>query len=472
MWRELIEVFDEVADSPRRPGARDHRRRRRVLLGRRPHRHRRTPRTCTGGVGGVAAVDAGRRPVRAAAPRAPHPDDRGGERRRRRRRAATSRSAATWSSRRTGPGSPRSSRSAGLSVDFGGSWILPRLIGMHRAKELVFLADIIDAAEADRIGLVNRVVPHDELDAAVRELARPAGRAAAGAALGEQAAAEPEPLGVDGGRARVRGRRAGHELPVGRHRRGGRRVRAEAPAEFTGPLSAVLQRRRGASGPSRDRRPSAFARRDRIPVGRGDPQHEGVVRFPLGAARGAGEQERAARVGLGLDRGSVIGATVQVHRECFGRSARFLDRSGAWTATLSGNPGKCRGCGEPGASVTLGAVTGEVLLAASGAIAGLMLVTWLAQPGAARCVDRRPGVAARLRGRGMGRPRAWPTATRPGSWLLVALVTIWGLRLSVHLAWRKHGEPEDYRYQAMRKHWGSAVRADQPRDRVRAPGRR
>jgi len=59
----------------------------------------------------------------------------------------------------------------GLSVDFGGSWLLPRLIGMHRAKELVFLADIIDAAEADRIGLVNRVVPHDELDAAVRDIA-------------------------------------------------------------------------------------------------------------------------------------------------------------------------------------------------------------------------------------------------------------------------------------------------------------
>ncbi len=59
----------------------------------------------------------------------------------------------------------------GLSVDFGGSWLLPRLVGLHRAKELVFLADIIDAAEADRIGLVNRVVPHDELGAAVTELA-------------------------------------------------------------------------------------------------------------------------------------------------------------------------------------------------------------------------------------------------------------------------------------------------------------
>jgi enoyl-CoA hydratase/carnithine racemase len=59
----------------------------------------------------------------------------------------------------------------GLSVDFGGSWLLPRLIGLHRAKELVFLAEIIDAAEADRIGLVNRVVPHAELSATARELA-------------------------------------------------------------------------------------------------------------------------------------------------------------------------------------------------------------------------------------------------------------------------------------------------------------
>jgi 2-(1,2-epoxy-1,2-dihydrophenyl)acetyl-CoA isomerase len=59
----------------------------------------------------------------------------------------------------------------GLSVDFGGSWLLPRLVGMHRAKELVLLADIIDAAEADRIGLVNRVVPHDELMATALELA-------------------------------------------------------------------------------------------------------------------------------------------------------------------------------------------------------------------------------------------------------------------------------------------------------------
>ena len=52
----------------------------------------------------------------------------------------------------------------GLSIDFGGSWLLPRIVGMHRAKELALLADIINAAEAERIGLVNRVVPDAEID--------------------------------------------------------------------------------------------------------------------------------------------------------------------------------------------------------------------------------------------------------------------------------------------------------------------
>jgi enoyl-CoA hydratase/carnithine racemase len=65
----------------------------------------------------------------------------------------------------------------GLSIDFGGSWVLPRRVGMHRAKELALLAQIIDAKEADAIGLVNRVVPDADLDAFVADWA---GRLAAG----------------------------------------------------------------------------------------------------------------------------------------------------------------------------------------------------------------------------------------------------------------------------------------------------
>ncbi len=59
----------------------------------------------------------------------------------------------------------------GLSIDFGGSWLLPRLIGMHRAKELAFFADIISAKEAAELGLVNRVLPPGELDAFVTDWA-------------------------------------------------------------------------------------------------------------------------------------------------------------------------------------------------------------------------------------------------------------------------------------------------------------
>jgi 2-(1,2-epoxy-1,2-dihydrophenyl)acetyl-CoA isomerase len=57
-----------------------------------------------------------------------------------------------------------------LSIDYGGSWLLPRLVGIHKAKELAFLAEVISAADAERIGIVNRVVAADELDATVDEL--------------------------------------------------------------------------------------------------------------------------------------------------------------------------------------------------------------------------------------------------------------------------------------------------------------
>ena len=62
----------------------------------------------------------------------------------------------------------------GLSVDFGGSFLLPRIVGLQRAKELVLLAEVLSAAEADRMGLINYVVPHDQLDKKALELAQKA----------------------------------------------------------------------------------------------------------------------------------------------------------------------------------------------------------------------------------------------------------------------------------------------------------
>ena len=59
----------------------------------------------------------------------------------------------------------------GLVPDSGSSFFLPRLVGMGKALEMAFLGDPVGAEEALRLGLVNRVVPHDELHQATRELA-------------------------------------------------------------------------------------------------------------------------------------------------------------------------------------------------------------------------------------------------------------------------------------------------------------
>jgi len=56
--------------------------------------------------------------------------------------------------------------------DMGAAYLLPRLVGAGRATQLLMLGDTIDAATADRYGLVSELVADDELDAAVERLAR------------------------------------------------------------------------------------------------------------------------------------------------------------------------------------------------------------------------------------------------------------------------------------------------------------
>jgi 2-(1,2-epoxy-1,2-dihydrophenyl)acetyl-CoA isomerase len=59
----------------------------------------------------------------------------------------------------------------GLVPDGGGTWLLSRLVGLARAKELIYTGEVFDAAEAARLGLVNRVVPAADLDRVTRGLA-------------------------------------------------------------------------------------------------------------------------------------------------------------------------------------------------------------------------------------------------------------------------------------------------------------
>ena len=59
----------------------------------------------------------------------------------------------------------------GIAPDAAGAWILTRLVGIQKAKELFFFGDDVGAAEAYRIGLVNRLVPRAELQATLEELA-------------------------------------------------------------------------------------------------------------------------------------------------------------------------------------------------------------------------------------------------------------------------------------------------------------
>jgi 2-(1,2-epoxy-1,2-dihydrophenyl)acetyl-CoA isomerase len=59
----------------------------------------------------------------------------------------------------------------GLGGDFGITWPLARLLGEAKAKELLFLSDVLSAERALEVGLVNRVEPHEKFASAVRDIA-------------------------------------------------------------------------------------------------------------------------------------------------------------------------------------------------------------------------------------------------------------------------------------------------------------
>jgi 2-(1,2-epoxy-1,2-dihydrophenyl)acetyl-CoA isomerase len=59
----------------------------------------------------------------------------------------------------------------GLIPDGGVAYLLPRLVGLHKAKELVFFGDDLSASDAERLGIVNKVVPAAELQATAKEWA-------------------------------------------------------------------------------------------------------------------------------------------------------------------------------------------------------------------------------------------------------------------------------------------------------------
>ena len=59
----------------------------------------------------------------------------------------------------------------GLIPDCGGLYFLPKAVGVHKAKELMFTADLIDAATAEKMALVNHIFPAAELEDAVMQMA-------------------------------------------------------------------------------------------------------------------------------------------------------------------------------------------------------------------------------------------------------------------------------------------------------------
>lgn len=101
-----------------------------------------------------------------------------------------------WASDRASIGQTFSN--IGLHPDWGGAYFVPRLVGEARAAELFFFGEMVGAERALEIGLVNRVVPHDELMDEVREVAdRLAARPALALRLAKRAVRRSLAAGID-----------------------------------------------------------------------------------------------------------------------------------------------------------------------------------------------------------------------------------------------------------------------------------
>ena len=123
----------------------------------------------------------------------------------------------------------------GLVPDTGSTWFLPRLVGYAKAAEMIFTTDPVDAATAERIGLVNRVVPADQLMAETNALGY---EACAGCPLGARAcqARAESGAGIRGSKTSSNTRRSSSRSP-GRskdHAEGVAAFVEKRPAKFTG----------------------------------------------------------------------------------------------------------------------------------------------------------------------------------------------------------------------------------------------
>ena len=171
---------------------------------------------------------------------------------RRRRCRSSARSTATRSAAASGwrwsatSGSAPSRRSTartswrlGLAPGMAISHLLPRLVGVARASELLFTGRLVDGAEAERLGIVNRAVPPAQVMDEAMELAarHRRQRAVRGARDEGRDPARPRPGGPRG-RAR-RSLRSGGQPGDGRRPRGHVRAAGQAQAGVHGPLKAA-----------------------------------------------------------------------------------------------------------------------------------------------------------------------------------------------------------------------------------------